>query len=79
MYLLASKVCWKQYVRQTVDRFRLRWNNYKENNCKTVKDLEHKQACLFNHFKTEGHRGFFNDVVITFVDKADGSDPTRRD
>lgn len=46
---------------------------------KTVKDLEHKQACLFNHFKTEGHRGFFNDVVITFVDKTDGSDPTRRD
>ena len=44
-----------------------------------MKGLEHKQAYLFNHFKIEGHREFLNDVVITFIDKTDGSDPTRRD
>ena len=27
IYLLTCKVCLKQYVGQTVDEFRLRWNN----------------------------------------------------
>ena len=28
IYLLKCKVCKKQYVRETTDAFRLRWNNY---------------------------------------------------
>ena len=32
IYLLTCKVCLKQYVRQTVDEFRLRWDNYKSIN-----------------------------------------------
>ena len=27
IYLLTCKVCLKQYVEQTIDEFRLRWNN----------------------------------------------------
>ena len=34
IYLLTCKVCLRQYVGQTVDEFRLRWNNYKSNNRK---------------------------------------------
>ena len=34
IYLLTCKVCLKRYVRQTVDKFRLRWNNYNSNNRK---------------------------------------------
>ena len=32
IYLLSCKVCGLQYVSSTTDKFRLRWNNYKENN-----------------------------------------------
>ena len=77
MYLLTCKVCQKQYVAQTVDRFSLRWNSYKENNRKAAKSLEKKQAYLFNHFNTERHTAFLNDVVITIFDKSDGSNTSR--
>lgn len=29
VYLLTYKVCWKQYVGHTTDKFCLRWSNYK--------------------------------------------------
>ena len=78
VYLLTCKVCWKQYVGQTVDRFKLSWVRYKENNRKAAKGLEHGQAYLFNLLKTEGHTGLLNDVVLTFIDKTGGYDPTGR-
>ena len=31
VYLLTCNCCKKQYVGQTVDEFRFRWNNYKSN------------------------------------------------
>ena len=31
IYLITRKKCFKQYVGQTVDTFRSRWNNYKDN------------------------------------------------
>ena len=34
IYLLSCKVYGLQYVGSTIDKFRLRWNNYKENNRK---------------------------------------------
>ena len=33
---------------------------------------------LFNHFKTVRHKRFLNDVVITFINKTDECDPTKR-
>ena len=37
------------------------------------------QEHLFSHFSQAGHDGFFNDVSITFTDKTDPSDPSRRE
>ena len=34
MYLLSCKMCGLQYVGSTTDRFRLSWNNYKDNDRK---------------------------------------------
>ena len=35
--LLTCKVLKKQYIGKTVDRFGLRWNNYKESNRKFLR------------------------------------------
>ena len=32
------------------------------------------QPCLFEHFYSEGHFGFLDDVTITFIDKTDTMD-----
>ena len=37
------------------------------------------QPELFEHFHSEEHNGFLQDCSITLIDKADGSDPTRRE
>ena len=37
------------------------------------------QEHLYRHFSGEGHRGFLNDLSVTFIDKADGSDPKKRE
>ena len=79
VYLLTCKVCKKQYVGQTVDSFRLRWNNYKCN----CRKHERKEACmqqfLYDHFCCTDHSGFIDDVSITFIDKTDPSDPLKRE
>ena len=61
--LLFCNVCDKQYIGETTDNFRLRWNN-----CK----------CNARKFMSEGHTGFVNDVSVTFIDKTDGSNPKQR-
>ena len=50
IYLLTCKVCKKQYSWKTFDRFRLRWNNYKESDRKFLRGEEIKQKCLHEHF-----------------------------
>ena len=64
------------YLEKTVVEFRLRWNNYKMN------DRNFFQTCmqphLFEHFSSEGHCSFLEDVTITFIDKTDPKDPNRR-
>ena len=79
VYLLSCKVCGRQYTGQTVDEFRYRWNNYKDNNRKSLRGNEHKQAGFFAHFQGLDHNGFLEDTEITFIDKTDPSDPTRRE
>ena len=37
IFLLTCQKCLKQYVGRTVDKFRLRWNNYKNNSCPSSK------------------------------------------
>ena len=40
---------------------------------------EHKQAGFFAHFQGLDHNGFLEDTEITFIDKTDPSEPTRRE
>ena len=49
------KVCGWQYTGQAVDEFRYRWNNYKDNNRKSLKGNECKQAGFFAHFQSLDH------------------------
>ena len=35
------------------------------------------QLELFNHFHSDEHNEFLQDCSTTFIDKTDGSDPTR--
>ena len=79
IYLLSCKVCGLQHAGSTTDKFRLRWNNYKENNRKAKRREEHMQSLVFEHFSINDHNGFLEDFSITLIDKTDWSDPTRRE
>ena len=78
VYLLTCYVCLKQYVGQTVEKFRYRWNNYRSNGCKYQEYGTCMQQHLFVHFSEEGHHGFLEDVSITFIDKTNPSNPLQR-
>ena len=75
IYLLSCKVRGLQYAGSTTDKFRLRWNNYKDNNRKAKRGEEH---IVSEHFSSNNHHGFLEDCSITLIDKTDASDPTRR-
>ena len=82
LYLLTCKICLKQYVGQTVEDFRLRWNNYKSKDRKYQKlelKLPYMQEHLFEHFNREGHHCFSDEISITFIDKTDPSEPLKRE
>ena len=79
VYLLTSSVCLKQYVGQTVEKFRCRWNNYKDNGRKYQEYGTCMQQYLFEHFSEEGHHGFLEDVSIELTDKTDPSNPLQRE
>ena len=55
VYLLTCKVYKKQYMRKTVDRFRIRWKNYKESNKEFWRGEEIKQKSLHEHFLSDSH------------------------
>ena len=78
VYLLTCNRYFKQYVGETINEFRRRWNNYKSND-KKFQRLEHcMQEHLFSYFSMAGYDGFLNDVSITLIDKTDPSDHLRR-
>ena len=79
IYLLTCQTCLKQYVGKTCDSFRLRWNNYKDNNRKFLRNETCMQQHLFEHFSSEGHCRFLDEVKIVFIDKTDPKDPNRRE
>ena len=76
---MSCKACGLQYVGSTTDKFRLRWNSYKENDRKALRGEEHMQSELFEHFAADNHNCFLTDCSITMIDKTNGSDPTRRE
>ena len=79
IYLLTCKTCLKQYVGQTVDEFQYRCNNYKRNDKKYLRGQSCFQQHIFEHFNNPGHKGFLEDVSVTFIDKTDPSDPEKRE
>ena len=79
VYLLSCVTCGLQYVGQTSDKFRLRWNNYVSCQKKAAAGGTPPQAAFHNHFLQENHRGLVNDVKITIIDKTDASDPLTRE
>ena len=79
VYLLTCKKCLKQNVGQTVDNFRSRWNNYKDNARKHERGQHCMQKHLYEHFDLPGHTGFLKDVTVTLIDKTDPRNPTERE
>ena len=55
VYLLSCKVCGRQYTGQTVDEFRYRWNNYKDNNRKSLRGMNISKLgfCSFPRFRPQ--------------------------
>ena len=37
------------------------------------------QEHLYKHFRSDGHKGFLNEVSVTFVDDTDGKDSKKRE
>ena len=79
VYLLTSNCCTKQYIGQTVDKFRFRWNSYKSNCRKHQCGETCMQQHLYEHFCSSNHNCFISDVSVTFIDKTDPSDPLKRE
>ena len=79
MYLLSCKVCELQYVGQTSDKFRFRWNNNITSQKKAVNGFECPQWSFHQHFLGQGHNGLLNDCDITLIDKSDPFSPTQRE
>ena len=78
IYLPTCNQCRKQYVGQTVDNFRFRWNNCKCNCYKPAKGESVKQQHLYDHLMLEDHTQFVN-VSIIFIDRTDLTDPLKRE
>ena len=79
LYMNLLPVCGIQYVRSTVDRFRLRWNNYKCPHRVALECGTPKQNYFHQHFLSEDHHVLPEDCEITLIDKIASSVPTRRE
>ena len=73
-YLFSCQTCG---LHSTTDRFRPRWNDYKDSDKKANRGEQHMQQELLEHFHLEKHNGFLQDYSITMIDKTNGSGPTR--
>ena len=51
------------------------WSNYKMNDRNFLKGQTCMQKHLFEHFASECHCSFIEDVTIIFIDKTDPKDP----
>ena len=69
----------KQYVGETTDSFRYRWNNYKDNDRKHSRKESCMQEHLFKYFNSMGHNGFLNNLPRTLIDKTDRKNPKKRE
>ena len=79
IYLLECKVCDKQYVGETTDAFRLKWNNYKDNDRKFQRNESCMQQHLYEHFYSEGHNWLLGNVSVSLIDKTGGFQPKKKE
>ena len=79
--LLSCKTCCKQYTGKTVEKFWSIWNDYKTDARKAASgNIEScKKQFLQNHFLQDDHHGRLEDVEVTSSDKAQTSDPIKRE
>ena len=77
--LITCNRCLKQYVGQTANEFRQRWNNYKDKARTFVRGEHCMQRHLYEHFYLPGHSGFLSDVSVTLINKTSPKDPKRGD
>ena len=70
---MFKTICW------TIEEFRYRWNNYKNNGRKYQEYGTCMQQHLSEHFSEEGHHGFLEYVSITLIDKTDPSNALQRE
>ena len=76
VYLLTCKMCKKQYVGSTITKFKSRFNYCKSN----VKLYGKGQRCfiqepLTEHFFSNNHHGFHNDIKVHAFDYCDLNHP----
>ena len=76
----SCKVCGIQYVGSTINRFRLRWNNYKSCQRNAAAGERTPNQNFFHHpFLSDGYNGLMNVRGIILINKTDSSDSTRRE
>ena len=75
--MLKRTICLSQYVGQTVDIFRKRWNNFKSNGRKYIVGELYMEKHIFEHFNNEGHTGFSENDSVTFIDKTKSQNPEK--
>ena len=61
IYLFPCKVTGMQHIGSTVNRYWLRWNNYKIFQRKAADRGTHNQNYLHEHFLSDGHNELMND------------------
>ena len=71
--------CILQQVGKTMDKFRLRWNNYKMIDGNFLDGQTCIQQHLYEHFASEGYCNFIEDATITFIDNTDPKGPNQRE
>ena len=59
--------------------FQKRWNSNRGRARKAEKSEESKQKHLHKHFLQNDDHFFLNDALVTFIDKTQASDPTKRE
>ena len=68
-----------QYVGQTSDEVRLRWNNYNSDSRKSGDEEGNvMQKHLQDHFLQDYHNSFLKECYITLTDKTDAHFPIQK-
>ena len=77
VYLSTCNKGLKQYIGQTVDMFRSRWNNFKDSSRKFDRGEDCLQRHRHEHFQVPGHTGFLKGTYITLIDETDPNIPAK--